>query len=241
MGKTSLFFEVENKYVFILGTGEVATRRAHRFLDKGANVILAGNSIDEELTEKGDKTEMIQTIGIIGLGAVGGMYADILRRHYNKDQVICIAAADRIERYKRDGVFVNGSRLDISYVSDADAQPVDLLIIMLGTNDVLLGAESEDTAAQMARFLKALKEALPGCTLLLCAPPPVTVEGKDFTPVFAELASAYEALARELGVLFADTAPWDIPTVGDGVHFSARGHVLFALKMGQTLRALLPG
>ena len=53
MGKTSLFFEVENKNVFILGTGEVATRRAHRFLDKGANVILAGNSIDEELTKKG--------------------------------------------------------------------------------------------------------------------------------------------------------------------------------------------
>ena len=53
MGLTSLFFEVENKNVFILGTGEVATRRAHRFLDKGANVILAGNSIDEELTRKG--------------------------------------------------------------------------------------------------------------------------------------------------------------------------------------------
>lgn len=53
MGLTSLFFEVENKNVFILGTGEVATRRAHRFLDKGANVILAGNSIDEELAKKG--------------------------------------------------------------------------------------------------------------------------------------------------------------------------------------------
>ncbi|ADC47702.1 siroheme synthase CysG [Methanobrevibacter ruminantium M1] len=53
MGLTSLFLEVENKNVFILGTGEVATRRAHRFLDKGANVILAGNSIDEELSKKG--------------------------------------------------------------------------------------------------------------------------------------------------------------------------------------------
>ncbi|AMK15864.1 precorrin-2 dehydrogenase/sirohydrochlorin ferrochelatase family protein [Methanobrevibacter olleyae] len=53
MGLTSLFLEVENKNVFILGTGEVATRRAHRFLDKGANVILAGNSIDDELTKKG--------------------------------------------------------------------------------------------------------------------------------------------------------------------------------------------
>lgn len=53
MGLTSLFLEVENKNVFILGTGEVATRRANRFLDKGANVILAGNEIKDELIEKG--------------------------------------------------------------------------------------------------------------------------------------------------------------------------------------------
>ena len=72
MGLTSLFFEVENKNVFILGTGEVATRRAHRFLDKGANVILAGNSIDEELTKKGailtplkDLDEMVKWSDIV--------------------------------------------------------------------------------------------------------------------------------------------------------------------------------
>ena len=72
MGLTSLFLEVENKNVFILGTGEVATRRAHRFLDKGANVILAGNSIDEELTKKGailtplkDLDEMVKWSDIV--------------------------------------------------------------------------------------------------------------------------------------------------------------------------------
>ena len=72
MGKTSLFFEVENKNVFILGTGEVATRRAHRFLDKGANVILAGNSIDDELAKKGailtplkDLDEMVKWSDIV--------------------------------------------------------------------------------------------------------------------------------------------------------------------------------
>ena len=72
MGLTSLFLEVENKNVFILGTGEVATRRAHRFLDKGANVILAGNSIDKELTEKGailtplkDLEEMVKWSDIV--------------------------------------------------------------------------------------------------------------------------------------------------------------------------------
>ena len=77
---------------------------------------------------RGDKAEMIQTIGIIGLGAVGGMYADLLRKHFTREQVICIAAEDRIERYERDGVFVNDSRLDITYVKDTEAWPVDLLI-----------------------------------------------------------------------------------------------------------------
>ena len=50
----------------------MATRRANRFLDKGANVILAGNSIDDELTEKGailtplkDLDEMVKWSDIV--------------------------------------------------------------------------------------------------------------------------------------------------------------------------------
>ena len=39
--------------VFILGTGEVATRRANRFLDHGANVKLAGNNLPDDLEHKG--------------------------------------------------------------------------------------------------------------------------------------------------------------------------------------------
>ena len=54
MGKTSLFFEVENKNVFILGTGEVATRRAHRFLDKEmvkwSDIVITASG-DEKLCE----------------------------------------------------------------------------------------------------------------------------------------------------------------------------------------------
>ncbi len=53
MGVTPLYLEVEDKNVFILGTGEVATRRANRFLDKGANVVLVGENINSELLEKG--------------------------------------------------------------------------------------------------------------------------------------------------------------------------------------------
>ena len=114
----------------------------------------------------------------------------------------------------------------------------DLILVLLGTNDLLCGTDPEEAAAHMRSFLERLKAAQPGCKLLLCAPPPAGMEGEDLSPAFAALAAAYEALAAELGIAFVDTSAWQIPVVGDGIHFSARGHSLFALKMSQSLRAL---
>ena len=64
-----------------------------------------------------------------------------------------------------------------------------------------------------------------------------TDEGYAFA--FEELAGLYAELAGELGVGFVDTAGWGVQTAGDGVHFSERGHRIFAVKMAQTVRALL--
>ncbi|WP_407416125.1 bifunctional precorrin-2 dehydrogenase/sirohydrochlorin ferrochelatase [Methanobrevibacter sp.] len=53
MDWTSIYLKTSNLNVFILGTGEVATRRANKFLDHGANVRLAGNYISSDLESKG--------------------------------------------------------------------------------------------------------------------------------------------------------------------------------------------
>ena len=53
MDWTSIYYKTSNLNVFILGTGEVATRRANKFLDHGANVKLAGNNLSKELEDKG--------------------------------------------------------------------------------------------------------------------------------------------------------------------------------------------
>ena len=53
MDWTSLYLKTSNLNVFILGTGEVATRRANKFLDHGANVRLAGNHLSSDLESKG--------------------------------------------------------------------------------------------------------------------------------------------------------------------------------------------
>lgn len=53
MDWTSIYLKTSNLNVFILGTGEVATRRANKFLDHGANVKLAGDNLADELVSKG--------------------------------------------------------------------------------------------------------------------------------------------------------------------------------------------
>ena len=53
MDWTSIYLKTSNLNVFILGTGEVATRRANKFLDHGANVKMAGNNLDSQLKDKG--------------------------------------------------------------------------------------------------------------------------------------------------------------------------------------------
>ncbi|WP_405264532.1 bifunctional precorrin-2 dehydrogenase/sirohydrochlorin ferrochelatase [Methanobrevibacter sp.] len=53
MDWTSIYLKTSTLNVFILGTGEVATRRANKFLDHGANVKLAGNDVSDDLLDKG--------------------------------------------------------------------------------------------------------------------------------------------------------------------------------------------
>ena len=53
MDWTSIYLKTHDLNVFILGTGEVASRRADKFLNHGANVRLAGNNLDDELKNKG--------------------------------------------------------------------------------------------------------------------------------------------------------------------------------------------
>ncbi len=53
MGWTSLFLEMDNYNVLIVGSGEVGIRRTRRFLEAGANVIVIGNHAPDELLNLG--------------------------------------------------------------------------------------------------------------------------------------------------------------------------------------------
>ena len=52
MTVTSLFLDMEEKNVLIVGTGQVGIRRARRFLDAGAYVSIITHGIDYDIKEE---------------------------------------------------------------------------------------------------------------------------------------------------------------------------------------------
>ena len=114
----------------------------------------------------------------------------------------------------------------------------DLLIVMLGTNDLLQGRSPEQAAGRLERFLTGI--ALDRSKLLLIAPPPVTLGEWVPSPQLIEDSHAFarlcQALAERMGIRFADAGRWDIPLTYDGVHFTEQGHRAFAAGLLEELR-----
>lgn len=116
----------------------------------------------------------------------------------------------------------------------------DLLILMLGTNDLLQGLSPEMAAENLERFLH--KIPLSPEQILLIAPPPMAL-GEwvpnqrliDHSRTFAQHCAA---LAQRLGIHFANAGDWNIPLAYDGVHFTQEGHRVFAAGLLNVLSTL---
>ena len=106
----------------------------------------------------------------------------------------------------------------------------DLLVLMLGTNDLLQGASPQETARRMEQFLNVL--SLDRAKILLIAPPPMKrgewVPDDALIQSSIDLAAAYGALSAKLGVHFANAGDWNVEIAFDGVHFTESGHKAFA-------------
>ncbi len=113
----------------------------------------------------------------------------------------------------------------------------DLLIIMLGTNDLLQFRTPQAACKKMERFLKSL--TLDRDKILLIAPMPMKigewVQDQKLIDDSITLAKNYKVLAERLGVRFADAGEWNIPIAYDGVHLTEEGHRVFAQGLIQYL------
>ena len=127
---------------------------------------------------------------------------------------------------------------EIPSAAPAFPADTDLLIVMLGTNDLLQGRSPEQAAERLERFLSGIP--LDRSKILLIAPPPVILGAWvpsakliDDSRTFARLC---RVLAERMGIRFADAGKWDIPLAYDGVHFTEQGHRVFAAGLLEELR-----
>ena len=127
---------------------------------------------------------------------------------------------------------------EISSAAPAFPADTDLLIVMLGTNDLLQGRSPEQAAERLERFLSDI--SLDQSRILLIAPPPVTLGEWVPSPQLIDSSRAFaqfcQALAEHLGICFADAGKWDIPLAYDGVHFMEQGHRAFAAGLLEELK-----
>lgn len=124
---------------------------------------------------------------------------------------------------------------------------VDLILIMLGTNDLLdsFSPDIKKTGACMEQFIcHVLRHPAVdgnGNKILLVAPPPTNIghfdeENAWYDKEAGKFGSCYKEIAEKYGLRFADAGQWKLPLAHDGVHISPEGHKIFAEKIGEVLQ-----
>jgi len=132
------------------------------------------------------------------------------------------------------------SGLDVLSVLLESHRPLDLVVIMLGTND--LKHDFDLSVEQIADGARQVCRCVIDCEYLVDNPPQillispthvelVTVEEEDqFIGAIGksrELAEHYQAVAEDLGIHFLDASKIVVKTDLDGVHWDADQHKAF--------------
>lgn len=117
-------------------------------------------------------------------------------------------------------------------------EDTERILVMLGSNDLLQGADAETTALRMEHFLRQLQVGKD--RLLLIAPPPMQrgawVPDAALVDESLRLAERYRVLAERSGIRFADAGTWNVELTFDGVHFTENGHRAFAVGLYEFLQ-----
>ena len=115
----------------------------------------------------------------------------------------------------------------------SNQKPLDLLLVMLGGNDLLQGNSVEAVAQRMEAFLARIP--LEKSQIVLIGPPRMKpgawITDDRLLEDCVRLNAAYRTMAEKLGVRFVDATDWDIEVTFDGVHYSEKGHQTFAEQL----------
>lgn len=130
--------------------------------------------------------------------------------------------------------------------AEVEKQQPDVVVELLGINDLRNGRTAEETAESLARWMGAVRTARPGTQVVLMQIPPVPADmgawGAEL-PRFNELMEQVAATERRdhqtVVEIARTTDGWDSMLMAyDAVHLSATGETFFAQRIAQALRAL---
>jgi lysophospholipase L1-like esterase len=147
----------------------------------------------------------------------------------------------------------NGQKhLEVAFRSH---EPLDLIIIMLGTNDTkdLYAAPAVTITAGLERLIKELTDSLRrsishNAKVLIAAPIRVAKAGtgeylfgfsESAEKKSAQLPALYSALAEKHGLAFIDVSLCAAPGSADGIHLDPAGHASVASAMESKIRELI--
>jgi len=152
---------------------------------------------------------------------------------------------------------VRGDKNGLAHLGTARKthMPVDILIVMLGTNDLQdrFAMSAGAIGRAMGRLLFAATQPTDDVEgrapkVLLMAPPPLgDFDVTDYTDIYSNahggaqsrlLAGVYARLAEEYGVAFFDTGTVISVSPVDGIHFEAEPQAALAAAIAEKVRAL---
>ena len=144
------------------------------------------------------------------------------------------------------------SGLDVLPVLLESHRPLDLVVIMLGTND--LKHDFDLSAGQIADGARQVCRSVIDCEYLVDDPPQillvspthvelVTVEEEDLfigaIEKSRELAEHYQAVADDLRIHYLDASKIVVKTDRDGVHWDADQHKDFGKALSGMIRQII--
>ena len=151
-----------------------------------------------------------------------------------------------IRAYGLNGRTLPRNNAEFAYLDQIlmNTAPFDLLVIMLGSNDLLYMMEPDiryiaECADRMLSYLLGrFCIQGDGSKILLLAPPPFQIKdpySAKHVKISQDFAATYHQLSEARHTHFADVGQWNISIAYDGVHFTEAGHHTFAKQMDAVL------
>ena len=85
---------------------------------------------------------MIKTTAIVGMGALGLLYADVIVKARGNEGVVFVLDEERLEKYKDTVFTINGEEKTFPMISNKEVKPVDLLIVAVKYNGLQSAIET---------------------------------------------------------------------------------------------------